>query len=334
MIKMIYKNVLCQAGLAICMIFSLISCENDEPNTTEEAPFETVTGFVINENGEKLLATEKGLYVLNENSAKFEIVKTEIEIAPLNDLALSNSTVKEELWLASNSGVLNLTNQLHLTNTNSGLKSNTVSHISFDNNDRSYFASPMGVSIFDSKNWFATSGQNDLYLNFEITDMASAVNGFTYITTHGGGIERLKMDVDGISGATVFDTDWTKLESNNINTVYIDSITQVYGTDAGVAMHFSEYTKWDWETYSTKDGLINDTVTAVLKDKSNNWWFGTKHGLSSFNNSKWTNYTLETHDFISNNVKFLALDIDGTIWIATDDGLSHFTGGHWINYSK
>ncbi|MGE0020988.1 MAG: hypothetical protein AB7S72_15045 [Draconibacterium sp.] len=328
------KKIINPVGFAIFILFSLYSCENDEPNEQEETPFETVTGFLINEKGSKYLTTEKGLYTLNQNTGKFEFVKSDIEFAPLNDLAISYSTGNEELWLASNNGVINFTTMKQLTKTNSGLHDNTVKYLNFDNNNRYYFATPKGVSIFDSKKWFETPGSNDLYLNFEITDIESAVNGFTYVTTKGGGVERLKLDVDGISGATIFDTDWTKLESNNINSVFIDSITQVYGTDAGVAMHFSEYTKWDWETYSKSDGLINDTVIAVLKDKSNSWWFGTKQGLSGFKDSKWTNYSVETHQIISNNIKFLALDIDGSIWFASDNGLSHFTGGKWINFSK
>lgn len=328
------KNLICPVGFAILMLSSLYSCESDEPKEPEEILFETVNGFVINEKGEKLLATDKGIFQLNENTGSFEFIKSGIELAPLNDLALSKTTANEELWLASNTGALNFTTQLHFTTQNSGLQSNSIKYLSFDNNNRSYFATPEGVSIFDSKKWFETPGLNDLYLNFEITDIASAVNGFTYITTNGGGVERIKMDVDGISGATIFDTNWTKLESNNINTVFIDSITQVYGTDAGVAMHFSEFTKWDWETFSTSDGLINDTVTAVLKDKSDIWWFGTKHGLSSFSNSDWRNYLVETHQIISNNIKFLALDIDETVWFAADNGLSHFKDGKWVNYSK
>lgn len=317
----------------VIICFSMFSCENDEPVESEKVSFETVNGFVINEKGEKLLATDKGIILFNPNKETFEFFENNTEIIPVNDLAFSKSTGKEELWFASNNGVFNLTTNEHLTTSNSGLHNNTVKYLCFEKNN-SFFATSKGVSAFDSKKWFETSGTNDFYKNFEITDIASAVNGFTYVTTKGGGVERLKLDVDGISGATVFDTDWSKLESNNINTVFIDSITQVYGTDAGVAMHFSEFTKWDWETYSTKDGLINDTVTAVLKDKSNNWWFGTKHGLSSFSNSKWTNYSVETHKIISNNIKFLATDIDGTVWIATDEGLSHFTGGKWVNYSK
>ena len=327
-IKLFYPVVL----LIIC--FSVFSCENDEPGDTENISYETINGFVINEKGEKLLATDKGILLYNLEKEKFEFVKNDVELIPVNDLAFSKYAGIEELWLASNNGVFNLNTGKNFTTSNSNLKNNAVTQLDFDFENRGIFANQKGLSILSNNKWFWSTGQNDIYKNFEISDIASAVNGFTYITTIGGGVERIKMDVDGISGATVFDTDWSKLESNNINTVFIDSATQVYGTDAGVAMHFSEHTKWDWETYSTADGLINDTVTAVLKDKSGIWWFGTKNGLSSFDNKNWTDYSVETHKIISNNIKFLALDIDGSIWIATDEGLSHFTGEKWLNYSN
>ena len=329
-----YKDFMNRVVFTVFLIFLCFSCKNEDPAEKEDLDFETVNGFVINAKGEKLLASEKGLIKLNQTTGKFELVESDVDGMPVNDLMLNVTAAKEELWFASDMGVVNFTSKQKLTTTNSGLKDNKVTRLDFDFENRGIFANPKGLSILSNNKWFESAGQNDMYKNFEITDIASAVNGFTYVTTKGGGVERFEMDVDGISGATVFDTDWSKLESNNINTVYIDSITQVYGTDAGVAMHFSEFTKWDWETYSTKDGLINDTVTTVLKDKSDNWWFGTKQGLSSFNNSTWTNYSVATHNLVSNKIKFLAIDIDGTIWIATDQGLSHFTGGKWVNYSK
>lgn len=329
------KKLIYLLGLVYLLTCSLNSCITDTPIEFEETPFESVNGFVISDKGEKVLATHKGLYLFDEKTGNYIAVTGSVQFSSPNDLTYSKKQSGSELWLASDAGVLNFTTQQQLTSTNSGLKDNIVTHLDFDFENRGIFAIHKGLSILNSNNkWFESTGQNDLYKNFEITDIASAVNGFTYVTTKGGGVERIKMDVDGISGATVFDTDWTKLESNNINTVFIDSITQVYGTDAGVAMHFSEFTKWDWETYTKTDGLINDTVIAIVKDKSDIWWFGTKHGLSSFNNSKWTNYSVETHQIISNNIKFLALDIDGTVWFASDNGLSHFTGGKWVNYSK
>jgi ligand-binding sensor domain-containing protein len=330
---MICNNLIHPNGLAVLLVCLLFSCKNDEPVETE-IQFETVNGFVINKLGDKLLATDKGLYLFQESKGKYEPVGSKIQPAPVNDLTYSKTEPKEELWLASNSGILNFTNQLQYTASNSGLSTDVVTRLDFDFKNRGIFANPKGLSILDKSKWFASTGLNDIYLKFQITDIASASNGFTYVTTKGGGIERIKMDVDGISGATIFDTDWSKLESNNINTVFIDSITQVYGTDAGVALHFSEFTKWDWETYSKNDGLINDTVIAVVKDGSKNWWFGTTQGLSRLNNSQWTNYSVKTHNLLSNNVKFLAVDIDGTVWFASDEGLSHFVNGQWVSYSK
>jgi len=304
------------------------------PGETEESPFETVQGFAINKAGEKLLATDKGLYTFYENTGKFELVKVGIQLTPLNDLAYSNSTPTQTLWLTSNAGILNFSSQKQYTTANSELQNNTVSRMNFDTQNRAYFALPKELTILDNQKWTTSSGSNDLYKNYAITDIASTVDGFTYVTTNGGGVERLKMDVDGISGATIFDTDWTKLESNTVYTVYTDSITQVYGTDMGVAIHFSESTKWDWETYAKIDGLIGDTVISVVKDGAKNWWFGTTQGLSSFNNSTWTNYSVETNHIISNNIKILSVDADGTVWFACNEGLSHFVNGSWVNYSK
>jgi len=328
------KNLFYPLGLAILFIFSMYSCENNEPVEIEDVPFETINGFVINRQGEKLLATEKGLFSFSEKTGIYDVVAGNIQLSPPNDLVYSKKQPVNELCLASNNGILNYATQQQLTVANSGLSNDIVTRLDFDFKNRGIFANPQGLSILDNNNWIESKGLNDIYLKFQITDIASASNGFTYVTTKGGGVERFEMDVDGISGATIFDTDWSKLESNNINTVFIDSITQVYGTDAGVALHFSEFTKWDWETYSKNDGLINDTVIAVVKDGSKNWWFGTRQGLSSFGNSKWTSYSVKTHNLISNNIKFLAVDIDGTVWFASDEGLSHFINGQWINYSK
>ncbi len=321
-------------GIVLFALFALHACENNEPEQQIEKTFETVNGFVINEKGEKLLATENGLFLFNKPTGKFEFIENENDIKPINDLIWSKTSPNKQLWLASDAGVLNFTDEQLLTTSNSGLQNNAVHRLGFDFSNRGIFATPTGLSILDNETWTTSSGLNNIYLNFEITDIGCAVNGFTYVTTKGGGVERFEMDVDGISGATVFDSDWTKLESNNINTVFIDSISQVYGTDAGVAIHTSEFTKWDWTLYTTADGLIDNNVISVTIDNSNNWWFGTTNGLSRFDGLTWTNYTVETDTIISNTIKFLAIDIDGTIWFASDEGLSQFDGNNWINYSK
>lgn len=331
---MFSKKIFHYIGIALLILATVNACNNDEPEEIVEMTFETVNGFIINQIGEKLLATNNGLFLFNKSTGKYEFIENKYDLKPINDLNYPKSLTSQRLWLASNDGVLNYTTDEIFTSSNSGLQNNAVKSFDFDFSNRGIFATPDGLSILDNDKWISSAGLNDIYNEFEISDIGSASNGFTYVTTKGGGVERFEMDVDGISGATIFDTDWTKLESNYINTVFIDSITQVYGTDMGVTMHFSEFTKWDWESYSTFDGLINNNVISVAKDKSDNWWFGTSEGLSRFTNDTWTNYTVETDNIISNNIKFLAVDSDGTVWLASDEGLSQFINNQWINYSK
>lgn len=321
-------------GLAFLIATILFNaCKEETKPPREKRTFTTVNGFTINETGEKLLATDNGLFVLNESNGEFDFIENENDLKPFNDIGFSKSSLKK-LWLASNEGVLNLSDNQLLNSSNSGLKSNSVYKLNFDYSNRGIFANPEGLSIDNNGKWIQSSGQDDLYLNFEITDIASTVNGYTFISTNGGGVERIEMDVDGISGATIFNTDWTLLESNNINTVFTDSATQAYGTDMGVAIHYSEYTKWDWEAYTSEDGLIDNNVISVVKDLEGNWWFGTTKGLSRFVDSEWTTFTKESDNLICNNIKFLAADIDGSIWIACDDGLSQFLNKQWTNYLK
>lgn len=331
---MALKNKSLVTVFFLSALFLLINgCKNDDSPAAIERTFKTVTGFIISETGSKLLATDGGMFVLNETTGKFDFYINKNDVKPFNDLTFSK-TPSKILWLASNEGILNISEDVLINSGNSGLKSNQVHRLEFDFSNRGIFANPDGLSINDNGKWFFSSGNNDLYQNHEITDVASAVNGFTYVTTNGGGIERFEMGVDGISSATIFDSDWTLLESNNINTVFIDSITQAYGTDMGVGLHFSEFTKWDWEFYSTIDGLIDNNVISVLKDKSDNWWFGTNVGLSKFDNTNWTNYTVKNNGILSDSIKFLAVDIDGSVWFASDRGLSQFTNNEWTNYIK
>ncbi len=311
----------------------LCSCEKEDPKEPV-SPYESVNGFVISEAGEKLLATSNGLYSFLEGSGSIELTGKDTPVSPIRDLTFTNKSYTQELWLASPAGAFNYTLQVYINVANSGLHSDEVNHIHVDQDNISYFATPEGLSILNQPEWILSTGQDDLYLNFEITDMGSTSNGFTYVTTLGGGIERFSIDVDGISGATLFDTDWTGLESNYIHTVFIDDTIQAYGTDQGAALHFSEYTKRDWMVYTTNDGLISDTVLAIVRDHSDNWWFGTTRGISRLSESQWTSYSIETHPIISNQVKFLAVDPEGSVWIATDQGLSKFMNEQWVSYPK
>lgn len=321
-------------GLLLLFFFliSLFACKKKDPEPAPSFTFGQVNGFVISSEGEKLLATDAGLCSLDVAKSIYVAIENQLENEPLNDLVYSFTSPERELWLASNEGGYNQTADYVYNQANSALQNDQVSDIGFNYEHYALFASTEGLSLLNGEQWSNYAGLDDFFLYHEISDIGSTSNGYTYVTTYGGGIERFKADIDGISGATIMDSDWTRMESNYVHSVYIDDTTQVYGTNLGVAFHFSEYTKWDWEVYTTADGLVNDTVLSVVRDLSGNWWIGTANGVSMFDDLAWVNYSPDEYKMPGKQASFLALDTDGAVWMASDEGLSRYSKGSWTAY--
>jgi signal transduction histidine kinase/ligand-binding sensor domain-containing protein len=86
-----------------------------------------------------------------------------------------------------------------------------------------------------------------------------------------------------------------------------------------------------FHSYTTKDGLISNWVTAAIQDSYGYLWIGTNEGLSVYDGASFTNYT--TLDGLSNN--FITALVEskkhpGTIWIGTiQHGLSKYCNGRF-----
>ena len=74
---------------------------------------------------------------------------------------------------------------------------------------------------------------------------------------------------------------------------------------------------------STKDGLSNNKVVALLQDKTGFLWFGTEDGLNRFDGYEFKvfrNDPADSNSISSNNIWSLFEDDDGNIWIGTKSG--------------
>lgn len=86
--------------------------------------------------------------------------------------------------------------------------------------------------------------------------------------------------------------------------------------------------------YTTADGLLNDNVNCVDVDASDNVWFGTQGGVSMFNGTTWTSYTMSTDpELPDNNITAVFAASSGDVWIGTDFGASVLSGGNWTTYT-
>jgi PAS domain S-box-containing protein len=91
-----------------------------------------------------------------------------------------------------------------------------------------------------------------------------------------------------------------------------------FGLSAGVLAE-----KLAFKTYTSADGLANDTVNRIVRDSRGFLWFCTAEGLSRFDGYKFKNYTQEQGLPHRNIYDFLETS-DGTYFVATSTGLAVF----------
>jgi ligand-binding sensor domain-containing protein len=88
-----------------------------------------------------------------------------------------------------------------------------------------------------------------------------------------------------------------------------------------------------WTNYKTSDGLVDDYVYAIAFDSHGNEWVGTNGGVSKYDGTTWTNYTISNSGLATDRVNVIAIDEDDNKWIGTwGGGVSKFDGINWTTF--
>lgn len=86
-------------------------------------------------------------------------------------------------------------------------------------------------------------------------------------------------------------------------------------------------------TYTKRDGLAQNSVYSVHRNRDGTVWAGTvSAGISRLSNGVFTNYSM-TNGLVSSAVYSIVEGYVGTMWFATPSGLEAFADGHWKNYA-
>ncbi len=82
-------------------------------------------------------------------------------------------------------------------------------------------------------------------------------------------------------------------------------------------------------TWRSEDGLLQDTVTALVESREGFLWIGTEAGLVRFDGASFDHYSrLSVPRFEHNDLQCLAEGTDGTLWLGTSQpGLYQFRRG-------
>src|SRR5262249_40217723 len=74
---------------------------------------------------------------------------------------------------------------------------------------------------------------------------------------------------------------------------------------------------------TSDDGLVQNSIEAILQDRHGFMWFGTSAGLSRYDGYHFTNFQHDVEDTASlseSHIRSLYEDKDGLIWVGTEGG--------------
>jgi ligand-binding sensor domain-containing protein len=332
-------------------LFIFSSCKKDPIQEEEESLHNNyISAIYISNDGVKYFATNNGLASFDGMNWTVYNSNPKINTTAILDIGFEQTNYGPELWLGTNNGVnvaslpidavsgattYTESNTKTLFPDGPGLAGDSVFVVKIDEKNIRWFGTNGGLSAFSGNKWPEINLGNHYNTAFFVHNRITSFDhsGDTlYIATLGGGVARIVSNsVDAITAASPYEIPWSALPSDNILAVFIDGSVQWYGTDEGLAKHTGIQAKANWESFYEEDGLINNTVQCIQKDKEGNMWFATPSGVSRFDGAAWESFTKQD-GLVANNVLCIAIDLDGSLWFGTDDGITNYDGTTWTSY--
>lgn len=256
---------------------------------------------------------------------------------------------KGYLWFATFGG-LSRFDGLEFTNftQKDGLFENRLYSIFLEENGIMWIGSVGGYSVYNGIEFTSTALPKSVS-NYNIISICKDKDGFIWMGLEGGGLAQIK------NGQTILYNEKDNIDVN-VRTVFSDSKGNLWvGTRAGLYLFnqgkfilqtiagypdrnvscinenknkqlwvgtydegvFVSAGNNKYINFTSEEGLVNDGVRTIFVDKGNHIWFGTKTGVSKFDNKRFKTFSVE-QGLINNNIKFISEDSEGNIWFGTD----------------
>jgi signal transduction histidine kinase/ligand-binding sensor domain-containing protein len=263
------------------------------------------------------------------------------------------------LWIGTNGGgaYRMVGGKLQSLSRAQGLPSEVVGALAQSRDGTVWIGTSAGLCAFrDGKIVQTVTTKNGLRSG-SILALAESSDGTLWVGTRGGGLHSVRNGVayptgtsEGIIGNSVLalwsDADGTlwigtsrgldrmkdgKVEP--VNGMPLDQMTTILRDSDGL-LWVGTYSKGLFRSvdgavftqYSTREGLLNNSVRALYEDSEKNFWVGTNGGLERFTQGRFI--TVGVAEGLSDSyVRCVFEDRAGNIWIGTARGLNRLSGG-------
>jgi ligand-binding sensor domain-containing protein/signal transduction histidine kinase len=227
------------------------------------------------------------------------------------------------LWTGSASGLERLRDSAFVTYSHpEGLPSDGSTPVFVDSDNRSWFA-PVNGGLWWMKNGRHGRVTND-GLDRDVVYSITGREGELWVGRQHGGLTRLRYEQGSIRANTYTQPDG--LAQDSVYSVYQTRDGTVWaGTLSGGV---SKLSGGRFTNITIANGLISNTVNAILESSDRTMWFATPSGLSALSKGRWQTYAAKD-GLPSENVNCLFEDSTGVLWIGTAAGLAFRAPGQF-----
>ena len=233
---------------------------------------------------------------------------------------------KNNIWVATTSGVFIVDAKTQKTNTYEKLKDISIQCINQNLAGNMLFGSEVSGVFFENENKL-TNIKDNQGIGYNIIEDIFIDNAHNiWIATDGAGASLF-------NGFSFHNYDFHKLIANNfIWSVAIDHKNQKwFGTDGHGVIVYNEGT---YKLLTTLHGLPSNHINRILNDSQNRIWLCTKEGVAIYKNGIIKTLS-EKNGLCMNHIVSILEDKNKNIWLGTyGGGVSKYNGEHFVNYTK
>jgi len=243
----------------------------------------------------------------------------------------------DAMWLGTYGGVSRYDGGVFTNFTiQDGLINNDVRAIYCDSDGILWFGAGLGISRYDGER-FVNFTERDGLVSPIIIAIAQDSNGGLWFGTDGSGVAYF----DGEGFVTFSSRDG--LAGNIINAIVQDQNgvmwfgtgSEAYGQWFEVkGSGVSRYDSKGFATFTSRDGLADNQIRAILCDEKGKLWFGTKaSGVSRYDGRAFSTFNTE-NGMAGNGITSMAQTPDGILWFGLyNDGVSRYDGAQFKNFA-
>ena len=183
-----------------------------------------------------------------------------------------------------------------------------VNSVMIDNQNIIWVATTNGVLHFDETNWqvFTTAnGLADNYIAGFIQDKSGSIWAY--------GFNSALNLYNGNSWQSF-------LQGDRIADIAQDRNGNLWlATDHGVI----EYDGNNFQSFTTADGLLDNSINVIIVDNNNDIWCGTDYGVNYYNGKAWQSIT-PSNGLAGSQILQIAKGQSDDIWFSSFSGISHY----------